>query len=221
MASTNKTTNLTLSQFLGSDKLQRVDYNADMLAIDGAVGALNEGLSGAYNLAGQANGTASQALSDASTAQGLASSALDLAAQANSFAGQAYGGAQQANGRLDYLTLDDVPDGESRKLSDSAPITLLGDWTALDYQLHIKKFGNSCTLVAVLTGGQIAANTDILSVPSGFFPADKPVMAIATSQDANLVLHQEPVILGTDGILCNLLALSGSSMLIINFSYEV
>lgn len=122
MASTNKTTNLTLSQFLGSDKLQRVDYNSDMLAIDGAVGALNEGLSGAYNLAGQANGTASQALNDASTAQSLANSALDLAGQANSFAGQAYGGAQQANGRLDYLTLDSVPDGETRKLGDAQSI---------------------------------------------------------------------------------------------------
>ncbi len=123
MASTNKTTNLTLSQFLGSDKLQRVDYNSDMLAIDGAVGALNEGLSGAYNLAGQANGTASQALNDASTAQGLANSALDLAGQANSFAGQAYGGAQQANGRLDYLTLDNVPDGDTRKLGDATSIS--------------------------------------------------------------------------------------------------
>ena len=34
MSSTNKTTNYLLSQFLGTDRLQRDDYNADMLKID-------------------------------------------------------------------------------------------------------------------------------------------------------------------------------------------
>lgn len=39
MGSTNKTTNLELSQFLGTDKpAWLIDYNADMLAIDSAVG---------------------------------------------------------------------------------------------------------------------------------------------------------------------------------------
>lgn len=37
MASTNKTTNYNLSQFLGTDALQRTDYNADMLNIDNAL----------------------------------------------------------------------------------------------------------------------------------------------------------------------------------------
>lgn len=67
MASTNKTPNLQLSQYLGSDKFQRVDYNGDMLKIDAAVKA-----------------------------------------------------AQDA---VDNLTLDNVPDGETRKLGDATSIS--------------------------------------------------------------------------------------------------
>lgn len=59
MGSTNKTTNLELSQFLGTDKPSWLnDYNADMLAIDSAVG---------------------ENVTDISTAQSRADSAYTLA----------------------------------------------------------------------------------------------------------------------------------------------
>lgn len=40
MPSTNKTRYLSLNQYIGTDKLKRIDYNADMLNIDNGVKSL-------------------------------------------------------------------------------------------------------------------------------------------------------------------------------------
>lgn len=56
MGSTNKTTNLELSQFLGTDKPSWLnDYNADMLAIDEAVGENVTDISAAQSRADSAH----------------------------------------------------------------------------------------------------------------------------------------------------------------------
>lgn len=68
MASTNKTTNLELSQFLGTDKPSWLnDYNADMLAIDTAVGTNVTDISTAQSRADSAYTLADNTASSVST----------------------------------------------------------------------------------------------------------------------------------------------------------
>lgn len=68
MGSTNKTTNLELSQFLGTDKPSWLnDYNADMLAIDSAVGTNVTDISTAQSRADSAYTLADNTASSVST----------------------------------------------------------------------------------------------------------------------------------------------------------
>ncbi len=138
MASTNKTPGLNLSQYEGSDKFERVDYNADMLKIDETANTLNNGLnslgnglSTAHSLAAQANGAAQQSLGTAEYAREQAQSAREFAGQAMSLASNAMTSAAgitvnniprtDAYGDIP-LTLDNVPDGDTRKLGDAQSI---------------------------------------------------------------------------------------------------
>lgn len=84
MASTNKTTNYNLSQYIGTDKPTYLgDYNGDMQKIDAQMKINADNASSAYSLADTAKTTADNAethaqtgISNASTAQTTASSAL-------------------------------------------------------------------------------------------------------------------------------------------------
>lgn len=83
MASTNKTANYELSQYVGSDKPTYLgDYNADMLKIDTAMKANNTLANTASTTATTASETASTALSNAGSAQTTANSANETATTA-------------------------------------------------------------------------------------------------------------------------------------------
>lgn len=101
MASTNKTSNYELSQFLGTDKPTFLgDYNGDMLKIDTAVKGVDTkaetaqstantavaSASGAVDAASQAQTDATTAVSTASTAASTANTAADTANNAQSTA---------------------------------------------------------------------------------------------------------------------------------------
>lgn len=86
MGSTNKTTNLELSQFLGTDKPSWLnDYNADMLAIDSAVGTNVTDISTAQSRADSAYTLADNTASSVSTlSTQVSSNTTDIAtAQGN------------------------------------------------------------------------------------------------------------------------------------------
>lgn len=83
MASTNKTTNYDLSQYVGSDKpTYLVDYNGDMLKIDNGIAAAKAAADDAeldaataINNAANAQETANTAVTNAATADGKATAA--------------------------------------------------------------------------------------------------------------------------------------------------
>lgn len=83
MASTNKTTNYELSQYVGSDKPTYLgDYNSDMLKIDTAMHANATAIVTADEKATTAGTNASTALTNASTAQSTADTANTTATSA-------------------------------------------------------------------------------------------------------------------------------------------
>lgn len=83
MASTNKTTNYELSQYIGSDKPTYLgDYNSDMLKIDTQMKANNDLATSANAAATTANETAGTALTNANNAQTTANSANTTATSA-------------------------------------------------------------------------------------------------------------------------------------------
>lgn len=84
MASTNKTTNYQLSQFLGTDKPAWLgDYNQDMMKIDGAMKANADAATAAAGKGDAAQATADAASSAAETAQQTAETAQESANQTN------------------------------------------------------------------------------------------------------------------------------------------
>lgn len=80
MASTNKTTNYELSQYIGTDKPTYLgDYNSDMLKIDTAMKANATAITTAQTTAETASTNASTALTNATTAQNTADTASTTA----------------------------------------------------------------------------------------------------------------------------------------------
>lgn len=83
MASTNKTTNYELSQYVGTDKPTYLgDYNGDMYKIDAQMKLNADSASSAGTLASTASSTASTALENANTADTKATSAQTTATSA-------------------------------------------------------------------------------------------------------------------------------------------
>ena len=83
MASTNKTTNYELSQYVGSDKPTYLgDYNGDMLKIDTQMKANATAVATAQSTADTASATAGTALTNAGTAQTTAETANSTATTA-------------------------------------------------------------------------------------------------------------------------------------------
>ena len=98
MASTNKTTNYDLSQYLGTDKPTYLgDYNSDMLKIDTAIKNASDSASAASTAASAAQTTADGASTAASAAQTSADAANQAASSANTAAATAQGRANTAN----------------------------------------------------------------------------------------------------------------------------
>lgn len=103
MASTNKTPNYELSQYVGSDKPTYLgDYNGDMLKIDEAMATNATSATNAVNIANNASTTAGNAQSTATTAQNTANNADSKATTAQGTADSALSLAQSVE---DYLKI--------------------------------------------------------------------------------------------------------------------
>lgn len=90
MGSTNKTTNLQLPQWIGTDKPTFLgDLNDAFLKIDNGYGTIDGNVTTAVAQAGQAVSKATDALEKAETAQSTAETAQQTANSANSTAGSA------------------------------------------------------------------------------------------------------------------------------------
>lgn len=90
MASTNKTSNYELSQFIGTDKPTFLgDYNGDMLKIDTQMKTNADNVATAISTANSATSTANTASSTASSALSTANTASSTATSANTTAGNA------------------------------------------------------------------------------------------------------------------------------------
>ena len=99
MGSTNKTTNLQLPQWIGTDKPTFLgDMNDAFLKIDNGYGEIDGNATTAVAQAGQAVSKATDALEKAETAQSTAETAQQTANSANSTAGSALQTANSAQG---------------------------------------------------------------------------------------------------------------------------
>ena len=97
MASTNKTTNYDLSQYIGSDKPTYLsDYNSDMYKIDAQMKVNADNVATAISSASTATSTANSANSTAQSALSTAQSASSTASQASTTAGNAQSTANSA-----------------------------------------------------------------------------------------------------------------------------
>lgn len=120
MASTNKTTNLQLSQYIGSDKPTYLgDYNSDMQKIDQGyktnadnIATAIAGVESATSTANSAVASATQATSTANSASATANSANTTANNAQSTANSALStattaqaSANEANSKIDNFNL--------------------------------------------------------------------------------------------------------------------
>lgn len=114
MASTNKTTNLQLSQFIGSDKPTYLgDYNSDMQKIDQGYKANYDniataiaGVESATSTANSAVASATQATSTANSASTTATQASTTANNAQSTANSALSTASTASAKADQVASD-------------------------------------------------------------------------------------------------------------------
>lgn len=99
MASTNKTTNYELSQYVGTDKPTYLsDYNGDMFKIDAQMKTNADNIATAVSSASTAISTANSALSTAQSAETTANSASSTASSASTTAGNAQSTANSALG---------------------------------------------------------------------------------------------------------------------------
>lgn len=99
MGSTNKTTNLHLPQWIGTDKPTFLgDMNDAFLRIDNGYGEIDGNATSAVSQAGQAVSKATDALEKAETAQSTAETAQSTANSANTTAGSALQTANTAQG---------------------------------------------------------------------------------------------------------------------------
>ena len=97
MASTNKTTNYDLSQYIGSDKPTYLsDYNGDMYKIDAQMKVNADNIATAISSASTATSTANSANTTAQTALSTAESASTTATSASTTAGNAQSTANSA-----------------------------------------------------------------------------------------------------------------------------
>ena len=114
MASTNKTTNYELSQYIGTDKPTYLsDYNGDMYKIDAQmkvnadnVATAISSASTATSTANSANSTAQSALSTANTASSTATSASTTATNAQTTANSALSTATTAQTTANQVASD-------------------------------------------------------------------------------------------------------------------
>ncbi len=129
MASTNKTTNYDLSQYVGTDKPTYLgDYNSDMLKIDTQmktnadnIATAISGVQTATTTANQANTTANQANTTAGNAQTTASQANTTAGNAQSTANSALSTATTAQAKANEV--DSKVENFNLSVFESVPVS--------------------------------------------------------------------------------------------------
>lgn len=144
MASTNKTTNYNLSQYIGSDKPTYLgDYNADMLKIDTQmktnadnIATAISGVESATTTANTANATANTANSTANTANSTASSANTTANNAQSTANSALATATTAQTSAN-TALGEIGKFNLTESQDITEFTKTGNGTNLSGSLKL------------------------------------------------------------------------------------
>lgn len=118
MASTNKTANFELSQYIGTDKPTYLgDYNSDMLKIDTAMATNKTNADNAVAVATASNQTAGNAQSTATQAQQTANEANSLAQTAKTSADNAQSSADEANEKIDNFNLTQFSTIASNQMS--------------------------------------------------------------------------------------------------------
>lgn len=106
MASTNKTTNYQLSQYVGTDKPTYLgDYNNDMLKIDTAIKNNSNNIESVSETANTANTNANTASTNANTALSNSTTAINTANTANSTANSALAKAVANEGAINNFNL--------------------------------------------------------------------------------------------------------------------
>ena len=118
MASTNKTPNFDLSQYIGSDKPTYLgDYNSDMSKIDTAMATNKTNSENAVTVATGANETASNAQTIATQAQTTAQQANTLAQTAKSAADTAQAGVDENKEAIANINLTQFSTISSSQMS--------------------------------------------------------------------------------------------------------
>lgn len=147
MASTNKTTNYELSQYIGTDKpTYLVDYNGDMQKID-------TGIKGAYDRGSAGVSAAATAQTAAETADGKATNAATAAASAQSAAETAATAAATADGKA-------VAAQTTANTANAATVVNANNITALSNFININTYMD----LSVKTASGVTVNSSNLKL---------------------------------------------------------
>ena len=177
MASTNKTPNIQLSQFIGTDKPSWLsDYNSDMLKIDTAVASSDTGVSEAKAAANNALSIANQANSKSDTNTSSISTINNQIQTINSditsvegIANNATSLANTANQGVSAINTN-VNSWITATLSSPSSV-----WNN-DYSINIRlnKYLNIMQIfgrIHTANGSAAPVNTVIMTLPEGFRPS--------------------------------------------------
>lgn len=160
MASTNKTANYELSQYVGTDKPTYLgDYNGDMLKIDTQMKANADNIS-------TVSSTASSASSTANTASANASTALTTATTANTTANSALSKANANEAKIANFNLTQFDTITSFVKTGSGTLTTNSQInTAMNSDGSLAKIYGQITVTGVTNNvnnkGKITFNTDL------------------------------------------------------------
>lgn len=142
MASTNSTTNYSLSQYIGTDKpTYLVDYNSDMLKID-------TGIKGAYDRGSAGVTAAATAQTAAETADGKATNAATAAAAAQTAAETAATAAATADGKAEAAQI-------TANTANAATVVNATAIAALQSYLDIKNYISPTAQVSGAISGSV------------------------------------------------------------------
>lgn len=218
MASTNKTTNYELSQYIGTDKPTYLsDYNGDMYKIDAQmkvnadnVATAISSASTATSTANTANSTASSALSTAQSASSTANSASTTATNAQTTANSALSTATTAQTTANQVATD--LSAFEQKLNfthfDSYPIADITVPSGTKESGTLTVASNDDGTVAKIYG-QISINGGNVSNSFSFSTRLRPeseitingICIVACKNTSNILqtINQSPVTIATNG----------------------
>ena len=164
MASTNKTTNYDLSQYVGSDKPTYLsDYNGDMFKIDAQMKVNADNVATAISTANTATTTATNAMTTATTATTTAETASTTANNAHTTANNAMTKATAVETELDSATTF-----SSVTLTPSDTTNFTGSITLLKYGRVVILDISNFQIVNLSANAWV----DVVTIPSGYTPVN-------------------------------------------------